>query len=89
MNTIQPEIGTPRQNSFRVRKPEPTSSQMAMPDTTKLKGFKRCCCYAHIRRYFLETVPNGKGKDLTEPAVQGFLYCNKLFKYERSYRDIL
>lgn len=53
----------------------------------KLKGFKRCCCYAHIRRYFLEAVPKGKEKDYTDPAVQGFLYCNKLFEYERSYRE--
>ena len=40
----------------------------------KLKDFKRCCCYAHIRRYFLEAVPKGKEKDYTDPAVQGFLY---------------
>lgn len=53
----------------------------------KLKDFKRCCCYAHIRRYFIEAVPKGKGKDFTDPAVQGFLYCNKLFEYERNYRE--
>lgn len=53
----------------------------------KLKDFKRCCCYAHIRRYFAEAIPKGKEKDYTDPAVQGFLYCNKLFEYERSYRE--
>lgn len=53
----------------------------------KLKRFKRCCCYAHIRRYFREAIPQGKEKDFTDPAVQGFLYCNKLFEYERSYRE--
>ena len=53
----------------------------------KLKEFKRCSCYAHIRRYFLEAIPKGKEKDITEPAVQGFLYCNKLFEYERNYRE--
>ena len=26
-------------------------------------------------------------KDYTNPAVQGFLYCEKLFTYERSYRE--
>ena len=52
----------------------------------KLKSFKRCSCYAHIRRYFVEAVPKGKETDFTEPAVQGILYCNKLFEYERSYR---
>lgn len=53
----------------------------------KLRNFKRCCCYAHIRRYFLEAIPKGKEKDYTDPAVQGFLYCNKLFEYERNYRE--
>ena len=53
----------------------------------KLKDFKRCCCYAHIRRYFAEAIPKGKEKDYTDLAVQGFLYCNKLFEYERSYRE--
>ena len=53
----------------------------------KLKDFKRCCCYAHIRRYFMEAIPKGKETDYTDLAVQGFLYCNKLFEYERSYRE--
>lgn len=50
----------------------------------KLKNFKRCCCYAHIRRYFLEAILEGKEKDYTDPAVHGLLYCNKLFEYERT-----
>ena len=53
----------------------------------KLKDFNRCCCYAHIRRYFIEAIPKGHEKDFTNPAVQGMLYCNKLFEYERSYRE--
>lgn len=53
----------------------------------KLKDFRRCCCYAHIRRYFIEAVPKGNEKDFTDPAVQGVLYCNKLFEYERSYKE--
>lgn len=53
----------------------------------KLKDFNRCCCYAHIRRYFIEAIPKGHKKDFTNPAVQGMLYCNKLFEYERSYRE--
>jgi hypothetical protein len=47
----------------------------------------RCCCYAHIRRYLLEAIPKGHEKDYTHPAVQGFLYCNKLFEYERTYKE--
>lgn len=51
----------------------------------KLKEAKRCCCWAHIRRYLLEAIPKGHEKDYTDPAVQGVLYCDKLFEYERSY----
>lgn len=53
----------------------------------KLKDIRRCCCYAHIRRYLYEAIPKGKENDYTEPAVQGYLYINKLFDYERQYRQ--
>lgn len=53
----------------------------------KVQETKRCCCFAHIRRYFLEAVPKGREKDYTNPAMQGVLYCDKLFAYERSYRE--
>ena len=53
----------------------------------KLKRFRRCCCYAHLRRYFIEAIPKGHEKDFTDPGVQGMLYCNKLFEYERTYRE--
>ena len=53
----------------------------------KLKNVKRCACYAHIRRYFLDAIPKGSEKDLTDPAVQGVAYCDKLFRYERRYKE--
>ena len=53
----------------------------------KVIDTKRCCCYAHIRRYLLEAIPKGQEKDYTHPAVQGVLYCDKLFAYERSYKE--
>lgn len=53
----------------------------------KVNETNRCCCYAHIRRYLLEAIPKGKEKDYTDPAVQGVLYCNKLFEYERIYQE--
>ena len=52
----------------------------------RLKKIRRCCCYAHIRRYLIEAIPNGHDKDYSRPAVQGVLYCNKLFEYERGYK---
>lgn len=53
----------------------------------KVKDLKRCCCYAHVRRYLIEAIPKGHEKDYSSPAVQGVLYCNKLFEYERSYKE--
>lgn len=53
----------------------------------KIDETNRCCCWAHIRRYLLESIPKGMEKDYANPAVQGFLYCEKLFAYERSYRE--
>ena len=53
----------------------------------KVEETKRCCCWAHIRRYLLEAIPKGSEKDYTNPAVQGVLYCNKLFEHERSYKE--
>jgi hypothetical protein len=53
----------------------------------KVPEAQRCCCWAHIRRYWLKAIPKGHESDYTHPAVQGLLYCNKLFEYERSYRE--
>ena len=53
----------------------------------KLKDIRRCCCYAHIRRYLYEAIPKGKENDYTEPAVHEYLYINKLFDYEKQYRQ--
>lgn len=53
----------------------------------KLKSVKRCACYARIRRYFLDAIPKGSEKDLSTPAVQGVAYCDKLFRYERRYKE--
>ena len=48
---------------------------------------QRCCCYAHIRRKWKQAIPKGHEKDYNDPAVQGFMYCNKLFEYERQYME--
>ena len=53
----------------------------------KLKDVRRCTCYAHIRRYFYEATPAGHDRDITNPAVQGVMYCNKLFSYENKYSE--
>ena len=48
-----------------------------------LPDVRRCCCRAHLRRYFVEAVPKGKELDYGSPAAQAVQYCNKLFEYER------
>lgn len=53
----------------------------------KLKDVRRCTCYAHIRRYFYEAIPAGHDRDITNPAVQGVMYCNTLFSYENKYAE--
>jgi len=53
----------------------------AVPD------IKRCCCWAHVRRYFIDAVPKGKQYDYSNPAVQGVQFCNKLFEYERLFKE--
>lgn len=52
-----------------------------------LPDVKRCCCWAHLRRYFVEAVPKGKELDYSNPAAQGVQYCNRLFEYERQSRE--
>ena len=49
-----------------------------------LPGIRRCSCWAHIRRYFIDAVPKGKQYDYSQPAVQGVQYCNRLFAIEDS-----
>ena len=52
-----------------------------------LPDIKRCCCWAHLRRYFVEAVPKGKELDYSNPAAQAVQYCNRLFEYERISRE--
>ena len=49
-----------------------------------LPGIRRCSCWAHIRRYFIDAVPKGKQYDYSQPSVQGVQYCNRLFAMEDS-----
>ena len=53
----------------------------------KVKDIRRCCCFAHIRRYFFDAIPKGNQRDISIPAVQGVEYCDKLFAYERHFKE--
>ena len=52
-----------------------------------LPNITREACWAHIRRKFCDAIPTGKKDDLSEPAVQGVQYCDKLFAIERYCRE--
>ena len=49
----------------------------------KLKDCIRTSCWAHIRRYLIDAIPQGKQYDHTQPAVQGLAYVRKLFDMEK------
>ncbi len=52
-----------------------------------LPGVTRTCCWAHVRRYFNDAVPQGRKIDYAHPAVQGVMYCDKLFAIDKYCRD--
>lgn len=52
----------------------------------KVPNAKRLACWAHIRRYLVDSVPNGKKYDYSHPAVQGVVYCDKLFDLEKKIK---
>ncbi len=53
----------------------------------KLTKAKRCACWAHVRRYLIDAIPKGKQHDHSQPAVQGLLYVDQLFRIERSIKE--
>lgn len=52
----------------------------------KVPDAKRTACWAHIRRYLVDAVPKGKTLDYTQPAVQGILYIDRLFRLEETIK---
>lgn len=52
----------------------------------KIPDIKRTACWAHIRRYLTDAVPQGKKLDYNQPAVQGILYIDKLFRLEEDIK---
>ena len=55
----------------------------------KVEDVTRCCCWAHVRRYFVEAIPDKKTKDapLTNAEI-GRDYCNHLFEIEKDLADL-
>ncbi len=55
----------------------------------KVKDLTRCGCWAHLRRYFVDAIPEKKGPDKAKiPAEIGRDYCDKLFHLEKEYVEL-
>ena len=55
----------------------------------KLDGITRCGCWAHLRRKFVEAIPDKKAADAPHTSAEiGRDYCNQLFKVEESLKDL-
>lgn len=55
----------------------------------KVKDVTRCCCWAHVRRYFVEAIPDKKAPDTPRSAAEiGRDYCNQLFEIEKTLAEI-
>ena len=53
----------------------------------KLRNATRCGCFAHVRRKFVDALPDDKELLATSAAAKGVEYCNALFMLERKYSD--
>ena len=51
----------------------------------KLTQAKRCGCFAHVRRKFVEALPSDKKLWDTSAAAEGVRRCDRLFALEREY----
>lgn len=55
----------------------------------KLTDVVRCGCWTHLRRKFVEAIPNGKATRSGDSAAEkGRSYCDELFRIEDSLRDL-
>lgn len=57
----------------------------------KVEGITRCLCYSHLRRYYLEAIPldSGKKEISGSGGAIGRAYCDKLFRLERKWKELL
>ena len=55
----------------------------------KLTDVVRCGCWAHLRRKFVEAIPNGKATESGDSNAEiGRNYCDKLFNIEDGLVDL-
>lgn len=55
----------------------------------KVENIIRCLCWSHVRRYFIESIPLDKGKEIPgSKGAEGRAFCDKLFKIEREIASL-
>lgn len=56
----------------------------------KVEGITRCLCFSHLRRYYLDAIPldSGKKEIPGSGGAVGRAYCDKLFKFERKWKEL-
>jgi transposase len=57
----------------------------------KVEGITRCLCFSHLRRYYLEAIPlDSRKKEIPgSGGAIGRAYCDKLFRLERKWKELL
>ena len=57
----------------------------------KVKGITRCLCFSHLRSYYLDTIPLDSRKKEIQGSGRaiGRAYCDKLFKLERKWKELM
>lgn len=54
----------------------------------KVKDIHQCLCWAHLRRYFKDSLPRDLKSEEASLPSKGIAYCNKLFEWERKFKDL-
>lgn len=57
----------------------------------KVEGITRCLCFSHLRRYYLDAIPldSGKKEIPGSGGAIGRAYCDKLFRLESKWKELL
>ena len=97
-STVPPEAATMRQDSsvttagilfvtveVRFTELQEIPAESPIDGYNKLRNATRCGCFAHIRRKFVDALPDDKELLATSAAAKGVEYCNALFMLERKY----
>lgn len=51
-------------------------------------GAKRCGCWTHTRRYFVETLPKDKSAYSTSAAAKAVNFCDRIYHEEKQLADL-